>query len=149
MTHNFHQNYYHIVWSTKERQPIILNEHKNRIFEFIGGSLKTLSCTPIQVGGMSDHIHILAGIPSKYAVAEIIRDIKVASNKWINSLVNVTGFSWQEGYGSFSVSASQKETVIRYIANQERHHKTRSFKDEFIELLNLHEIEYDEKYLWK
>lgn len=150
MAHTFYQNYYHLIWSTKNRQPMILPEYKNRIFEYLGGSLKTLGCTSLQVGGVSDHIHILAAIPPKYAVSEIIRDIKVCSSKWINSsLPNVKEFSWQEGYGSFSVSSSQKEAVTSYILDQEKHHKTRTFKDEFVEFLNLHEIEFDEKYLWK
>jgi putative transposase len=150
MAHTFHQHYYHLVWSTKERQPLILNEYKDRIFEFLGGSLRTLGCVSLQAGGMNDHVHILAGIPPQYAVSEIVRDIKVASSKWINaSLPKAMGFSWQEGYGSFSVSTSQKRTVLNYILNQEKHHKIKSFRDEFIELLDLHEIEYDKNYLWQ
>ncbi len=150
MAHTFYQNYYHIVWSTKERQPTMLPEYKNRIFEYLGGSLKTLGCTPLQVGGVSDHVHILAGIPPKYAVSEIVRDIKVGSSKWINSsMSNIKGFAWQEGYGSFSVSSSQKGAVTRYILDQEEHHKAKTFRDEFIEFLRLHEVEYDEKYLWQ
>ncbi len=150
MAHTFYQHCYHLIWSTKDRRPIILEEHKTRIFEYLGGSFQTLGCTSLQVGGMSDHIHILAAIPPKLAVSEIIRDVKVGSSKWINSsLPNIKGFAWQEGFGSFSVSSSQKQAVVRYILNQEKHHKAKSFKDEFIEFLNLHEIQYDEKYLWK
>ena len=150
MAHTFHQHYYHLIWSTKERRPLILNEHKERIFEFLGGSLRTLGCASLQAGGMNDHIHILAGIPPKIAVSEIVKDIKVASSKWINSTFpKAAGFSWQEGYGSFSVSTSQKNAVLNYIQNQEKHHKVKSFREEFIELLDLHEIEYDVEYLWK
>jgi putative transposase len=150
MAHTFYQNYYHLVWSTKERQPMILNEYKNRIFEYLGGSLKTLGCSSLQVGGMQDHVHILAAIPPKYAVSEIVRDIKVGSSKWINSLLpNIKGFSWQEGYGSFSVSSSQKNAVLRYILDQEKHHEIKSFREEFIEFLDLHEVKYDKDYLWQ
>ena len=150
MAHTFYQNYYHLVWSTKERQSLILQEHKDRIFEYLGGLLKTSGCSSIQVGGMSDHIHILAAIPPKYAVSEIVRDLKVASSKWINlSFPDIKGFSWQEGYGSFSVSTSQKQAVKNYILDQEKHHKTKTFREEFIEFLELHEIEYDERYLWQ
>ena len=129
---------------------MILQEHKDRIFEYLGGLLKTSGCNSIQVGGMSDHVHILAAIPPKYAVSEIVRDIKVASSKWINLFFpDIKGFSWQEGYGSFSVSTSQKQAVKNYILDQEKHHKTKTFREEFIEFLELHEIEYDEKYLWQ
>jgi len=148
MTHTYHKNYYHLVWSTKERLPAIIPEHKDQMFAYLGGTLKTLKCFPLQIGGMHDHVHILTIIPPHFAVANIIRDIKISSTKWMNSLPNVKGFSWQEGYGSFTVSESQKEAVINYILNQEKHHQTRTFKDEFLELLKLHDVEYDEKYLW-
>jgi REP element-mobilizing transposase RayT len=150
MAHTFFQNYFHLVWSTKERLPLILDANKGRVFEYLGGCLKTLGCIPLQIGGMSDHIHLLAAIPPKFAVSEIVRDIKVASSKWINSsLTNTKGFSWQEGYGSFSVSTSQKEVVSRYILDQEKHHQTKTFREEFIEFLKIHNIEFDEKYLWQ
>lgn len=127
-----------------------MDEHKNRIFEYLGGSLKASGCSPLQIGGMNDHVHLLAAIPPKYAVSEIIRDIKVASSKWISStLPNSNNFAWQEGFGSFSVSASQIDAVTQYILDQEKHHTNKSFRDEFIDLLNRHEIEFDEKYLWR
>lgn len=150
MAHTFHKHYYHLVWSTKERRPLILDEYKDRIFEFLGGSLRTLDCISLQAGGVNDHVHILAGIPPRLAVADVVKDIKVASSKWINAtLPQSKGFSWQEGYGSFTVSKSQQEAVARYIQTQEEHHKGKSFKDEFIELLDLHEVEYDKNYLWQ
>ena len=150
MSHTFYKHYYHLIWSTKERQHLILDEYKERIFEFLGGSLKAAGCASLQAGGVKDHVHILARIPSKYAVADIVRDIKIASSKWINaSLPKSKGFSWQEGYGSFSVSKSLTDAVENYILNQEQHHKVKSFREEFIELLDLHEVEYDVNYLWQ
>ena len=114
MAHTFHQHYYHLVWSTKERRPLILNEYKDRIFEFLGGSLRTLGCVSLQTGGVKDHIHILAGIPPKYAVSEIVRDIKVASSKWINaSLPKAIGFSWQERLWIFFSKHISKESCIK------------------------------------
>jgi len=150
MTHTFYDHYYHLIWSTKERKPLILDEYKDRIFEYLGGSLRTLGCISLQTGGMNDHIHILAGIPPKLSISNVVRDIKIASSKWINtSLPKANEFSWQEGYGSFTVSKSQRKAVQEYILNQEQHHKTKSFRDEFIALLNLHEIAFDSEFLWK
>ena len=150
MAHTFYKNYYHLVWSTKDRIPLILDQHKDRIFEYIGGSIKIAGCASLKVGGMNDHIHILTAIPPKYAVSEIVRDVKIASSKWINStLPNNNKFSWQEGFGSFKISKSQIESVKRYILDQEKHHQIKSFKEEFIKFLKLNEIKFEEKYLWQ
>lgn len=149
MTHTFHKNYYHLVWSTKDRQNLIIENYKNRVHEYLGASFKTVDCRSVIVGGMGDHVHLLAIIPPKYAIAEVIKDIKIGATKWINrSFKEMKGFSWQEGYGCFSVSESQIGVVLKYIMNQETHHKHYTFKEEFTNLLRLHEIEYDEKYLW-
>src|SRR5271166_5712458 len=149
MAHTYHQHLYHLVWSTKEREQLILPEYKERIFQFLGGAFKNADCNIFQVGGMPDHVHILLGIPPKYAVSEIIRDVKVCSSKWIaHTFPQCRNFSWQEGFGSFTVSASQKDNVFQYIVNQEHYHKTRTFREEFIELIIKHGIQFDEKYLW-
>ena len=149
MAHTYYQNLYHLIWSTKERRPLIPSESKQRIFEYLGGAFKTAGCIPLQVGGMSDHVHVLLGIPPKFAISEVIRDVKVCSTKWIGAtLPDCKQFSWQEGFGSFTVSVSQKDSVYQYILRQEEHHKTRSFTDEFKEFLKIHDVQYDEKYLW-
>jgi putative transposase len=150
MAHTYHQHLYHVVWSTKERRSLIPFSCKQRVFEYIGGAFRTKGCIPHQIGGMSDHIHVLLSIPPKYEVSEIMRDIKVCSSKWIsNVLQDCQPFAWQEGFGSFTVSSSQKEVVMRYILNQEEHHKKWTFKEEFLELLKAHHVEYDETYLWR
>jgi putative transposase len=150
MAHTYHQHLFHLVWSTKERQPLLHSAFKQRMFEFLGGAFRTAGCMCVQVGGMSDHIHALVAIPPKYAVSEIIRDVKVCSSKWITTgATDCKAFAWQEGYGSFTVSVSQKEAVIRYIVTQEEHHKTQTFEDEFKTFLKVHEVSYDEKYLWR
>lgn len=150
MAHTYYQNYYHIVWSTKERMPLIPQESKDRVFEYVFGAMKSAGCAPLVVGGMTDHIHILAEVPPKYAVSEIIREVKVCTSKWVSSTILSCGqFAWQEGFGSFTVSASKKDIIFRYIHNQEMHHQSKTFKEEFIELLNMHSVKFDEKYLWR
>ena len=149
MSQTHHQHLYHIVWSTNEREPLISLELKQRTFEFLGGAFRKAGCIPIEIGGMQDHIHALVGIPPKFAVSDIVRDVKLCSSKWCNSnLSNRQQFSWQRGFGSFTVSTSQKELTRRYIINQEEHHKIMAFKEEFIKLLEKHEITFDPRYLW-
>ncbi len=150
MAHTYFQNYYHLIWSTKERLPLIPQNSKERVFEYTYGSFKNADCIPLLVGGMSDHIHMLVEIPPKFPVSEIVREIKICTSKWISvNLENCKGFAWQEGYGSFTVSSSKKDIVFQYIKNQELHHTNKSFKDEFIELLDKHGVKFDEKYLWR
>jgi putative transposase len=150
MPHTYHQHYFHLIWSTFERKPLIPHSYKPRVFEFIGGAFRTAGCSAIQVGGMPDHIHALVSIPPKFAISEIMRDVKVSSCKWIQTLSSETnGFGWQEGFGSFTVSTSMTNVVCQYIQNQEKHHQNLSFKDEFIELLRKHQITFDEAFLWR
>lgn len=150
MTHTYYQHLYHLVWSTKDRQPLISNDIKERFFSYILGAFRTAGSTPIKINGISDHVHILASIPPKFAVSDVIRDIKICSTKWlISTIPDCKSFAWQEGYGSFTVSPSQVENVVKYIANQEEHHKKMTFKEEFITFLKKSGIQYDEAYLWK
>ena len=150
MTHTFYQNLYHVVWATKERQPLLLPPFKDRVFEFLGGAFRTAGCVSFQVGGMPDHIHALISIPPKYAASEIIRDVKVGATKWIiKTLPDCKTFAWQEGYGLFTVSVSQKDAVLRYIKNQEEHHKKQTFEEEFKAFLVAHGVQYNEKFLWQ
>jgi REP element-mobilizing transposase RayT len=128
---------------------LISCQYNEKLYQYLGGTLKSLKCHPIQIGGMADHIHMLTEIPPDIAAAEVIRNVKVSATKWIkSSFSEVSEFAWQEGYGAFSVSASSREKVTNYIRNQEQHHKVKSFTDEFLELLDKHGITYDVKYLW-
>ncbi|MCE5293008.1 MAG: IS200/IS605 family transposase, partial [Chlamydiales bacterium] len=150
MAHTYVQLYYHIVWSTKDRLNYIPFSIEEPLHVFLGGAFKTKKCLPFQIGGMSDHIHILVSIPPTIAVAEVIRNVKVSSTKWMHkTYAQCHDFAWQEGYGAFSVSESKRETVIEYIKNQKEHHQGRSFQDEFLLLLEQHNVTYDPKYLWK
>jgi putative transposase len=147
MSHTYHKLLYHLVWSTANREPTIQSEFEDQLHHFIGGAFKTKKCIPLLVGEMPDHIHAFVAIPPHMAIAEVIRNVKVGSTKWIKQNIPYN-FAWQEGYGAFSVSTSNKQAVLDYVKNQKEHHKQKSFKDEFLGLLNKHEIEFDEKYLW-
>ena len=151
MAHTYFQLLYHLVWSTKDRKSLISdNQFEDRLHNYIGGSFKAKDCLPLQIGGMPDHLHALVTIPPTLQIAEVIRNIKVSSSKWAHQIYpEFSGFGWQEGYGAFSISASNREAVVNYIKNQKEHHKVRSFQDEFIALLDRYGINYDEKYLWK
>ena len=95
-------------------------------------------------------VHLLLAIPPKHAVSNIVRDIKICSTKWIKGVLpDSQSFAWQEGFGSFSVSTSQKDVVMQYIMNQEEHHKTRTFQEEFVTFLKIHGVQYDEAFLWR
>jgi len=143
------KNYIHIAFSTKYREEILRKEDRNEIFSYMAGILNNLNCTPIIVGGVSDHVHVLCLLEKTLSVSVLLDKLKANSSKWIKSLgQHYINFAWQRGYGSFSVSQSKVDVVRNYIANQERHHGQETFKEEFINLLEKHEIEYDEQYLW-
>ncbi len=152
MSHTYFQLYYHLVWSTKERLPLIENDFKDDLYAYLGGTIRSKGGHLIQIGGMPDHIHLCVFLPSNVTIADIVRNAKISSTKWVHqtcSKPKLGDFSWQEGYGAFSVSKSNCDTVVEYIQNQSKHHRTRSFREEFIDMLIKHEIEFDEKYLWK
>ena len=139
---------YHIVFSTKNRQPIINEDVKPRLYDYIGGTIRKQGGISLAINGMDDHVHVLAKLRPDKAVSDVLRDLKANSSGWMHKVFpELEDFSWQNGYGAFTVSASQIEKVKEYIANQERHHQKRSFRDEFIALLKANEIEFDEKYL--
>ena len=137
----------HLVFSTKNREPLIAHEHKSRLFAYLAGTLSAIDCPPLVVGGMPDHVHLLFGLARTMSISEVVEEVKKESSKWAKQHVH-PDFYWQSGYGAFSVSPSVAEAVREYIANQERHHRTRSFQDEYRELLRLHDIECDERYVW-
>jgi REP-associated tyrosine transposase len=148
MATSFANLLYHIVFSTKERVPLIQESVREPIYEYIGGILRTEGCILLEIGGMPDHVHILAKIKPAIAVAEAIRLIKTNSSRWVNeSRKMASRFEWQAGYAAFSVSESQVAEVRRYIQTQEQHHARISFHDELIALLKKNRIEYDERYL--
>jgi len=141
--------HYHFVFSTKHREPWISQTVEERVWSFLGGIARENKLVPILVGGMPDHIHMAVGAPPTITVSKVIQQIKGGSSKWIkDAFPNMRGFAWQDGYGAFSVSKSNMPTLNAYIQNQRDHHRTRTFQEEFLELLRRHEIEYDERYIW-
>ena len=140
---------YHIVFSTKNRTEIITKTYQEELYKYIGGIIKEKKGILLAIGGMSDHIHIFMKSPASISISYMLKEIKGNSSKWVNNNRYINGkFNWQIGYSAFSVSQSQSEKLENYINNQEAHHKDKLFKDELIELLEKHEIEYDERYLW-
>jgi putative transposase len=139
---------YHIVFSTKGRIPLIREDVREPIYEYIGGIIRGERGILLEVGGMPDHVHILAKFRTDIAVAMMVKKIKGKSSKWLNDRpAPRERFEWQEGYGAFSVSESLVKKVQTYIRTQEEHHRRVSFKEELIALLKRHRIPYDERYL--
>ena len=128
---------------------MITGDVKLRLFDYIGGTIRGLGGIALAINGMSEHVHVLAKLRPDKAVSAVLRDLKANASGWMHKIFpELEDFSWQNGYGAFTVSASQIEKVKQYIANQEQHHQKRSFRDEFIALLKANEIEFDEKYLF-
>jgi REP element-mobilizing transposase RayT len=140
---------YHFTFSTKHREPWILAEIENRVWAHIGGIVRHHKMTALQVGGIEDHIHALVMAPPTYSPSQIAQYLKGESSKWIHEeFPKMHLFEWQEGYGGFTVSKSQIPDVIAYIQNQREHHRAKTFQEEYLELLQKHDVDYDERYLW-
>jgi REP element-mobilizing transposase RayT len=137
------------VFSTKERRPLITPALRERLWPFLGGIARQNKMKAIEVGGVTDHVHLLISIPSTMAIAKAMQLIKGGSSKWVHeTFLEHRLFAWQEKYGAFSVSESRVESVVNYIRGQEEHHRVVTFQEEFLALLQKHRIEYDERYLW-
>ncbi|MGA2556088.1 MAG: IS200/IS605 family transposase [Verrucomicrobiota bacterium] len=143
-------SYFHCVFSTKERRPLITPELRTRLWPFLGGIARQNNMKAIEIGGVEDHIHILLSLPATMALSKALQLIKGGSSKWIHETFPAQRtFAWQEEYGAFSVSVSQLDKTVEYIKGQEAHHRQRTFQEEFLALLKRHRIEYDDRYLWK
>jgi REP element-mobilizing transposase RayT len=143
--------YIHLVFSTKGRRPFLRQaETRQALHSYLGGISKTLECPPIIVGGVEDHVHLLARFGRKITQADWVRELKRVSNLWLKEQgPNFGDFEWQGGYAAFSVSPSNLDQVTEYIAKQEKHHEKLNFQDELRALLRKHEIEWDERYVWE
>jgi putative transposase len=138
----------HLVFSTKNREPFITQDHPERMFEYLGGTLNAIDCPVVIVGGMPDHVHLLFVQARTLSLSKVIEELKKESSKWAKETVH-PDFYWQNGYGAFSVSPSAVPQVTRYIANQEKNHRVRTFQDEFLELLHANGMEWDDRYVWE
>ncbi len=139
--------HYHIVFSTKNREPLIDATWRPRLHEYLGGTVNGLGGTSQGVGGTADHVHLLAGLKSTHCLADFMRELKKSASIWVHDQIGVPNFKWQDGYGAFTVSPTARDKVRRYIANQEQHHRTKTFRDEFVEFLEEAGVEYDPQYL--
>jgi putative transposase len=149
MANTFSHCYNHIVFSTKNRKPWISPDIEFRVWAYIGGIARNHNMTAVQVGGFDDHIHALISSPPSIAPSKIAQLIKGDSSYWIHKeFPEMKQFAWQDGYGVFSVSKSHLDRVVEYIKNQRQHHESQSFEDEFREVLRVHEIDYDERFLF-
>jgi len=150
MGHTYHCHYTHVVFAVKDRMPLLSTDIRERLYPYLFGIAREHESTLKIAGGTTDHVHLLVSFPPKIALADLVREVKAGSSRWIHdTFSNVPGFSWQEGYGAFSVSFSNLEAVRRYIENQEEHHRKQTAAEEFIALLKKHGIPFDERYLWK
>lgn len=127
---------------------MIAKEWRENLHAYLGGIVKGLEGIPLAVGGIEDHVHLLVGLKPSRRLDYFLRDLKADSSAWVHREVGKRLFSWQKGYGAFSVSPSNLEGVKRYIFNQEEHHRRQTFQEEYIELLRASSIEYDERYVW-
>ena len=140
---------FHFVFSTQHRRAHISREMQPKLHQFIAGILRSRQCKLLTAGGMPDHVHLLVSLDRQIAVSDALREIKSNSSRWIHETFPKRGrFNWQTGYAAFSVSFSQTESVERYIENQERHHQKKTFKEELLWLLKVHQVNFDQRYLW-
>lgn len=139
----------HIVFHTKNNLFKIHKSDRPELFAYMGTIIKDNESTPIIINGVEDHVHILCIMSKNIALAKLVEEIKRHSSRWIKTLdPRYKNFAWQGGYAGFSVSPSVVEKTKKYIANQEAHHKRSSFKDEYLEFLNEHNVDFDERYIW-
>lgn len=150
MANTYTQIYIQIVFAVKGRQNLIAKEHREELHKYITGIVSNRNQKLLSIFAMPDHIHILVSISPNISISDLVRDIKAGSSKFINDNKWTTGrFNWQEGYGAFSYSKSNVDNVVKYILNQEHHHKKKTFKEEYLDFLQKFEIEYDEKYVFE
>ena len=138
---------YQIVFSTQKREPILHHDNRPELFKYISGIIKNQKSHLYRINGVEDHLHIVTHLHPTIALSSLVKDIKVASSIKIKESSWFKNFTaWQEGYGAFTYSIKEKDRLIEYVKNQEAHHKKISFREEYIELLNEHKIEFDENY---
>ena len=149
MAQSLSKVYVHVTFSTKKRQPLIDDNIKTSLFEYLGEICKGLECNPLKVGGYSDHVHIICLLSRKITQMKLLEELKKQSSKWIKTKGKAySKFYWQDGYGIFSVNPSEIDVVVKYINNQDGHHKKLTFQDEFRAFLKKYKVEYDKRYVW-
>jgi REP element-mobilizing transposase RayT len=149
MSHSYVRTLTHVIFSTKERQPQITSDLQERLFPYLNGIARENGFEALAVGGMPDHVHLVLQTPSTMAIAKAVQLVKGASSKWVHdTFPHHAGFAWQEGYGAFSIGASQLARTVAYVRNQAEHHRTRTFQEEYLQFLESNGVEYDPRYVW-
>lgn len=149
MAQSLVQVYLHIIFSTKNRQPLIMPDYETDLYQFLTNQCNLALCPALQVGGCVDHVHILCRLSKNITIPKLLERVKGTSSKWMKTNHPLlSDFYWQDGYGAFSVSPNEIDKVISYIKHQREHHKDKTFKAEFLEFLKRFEVEYDERFLW-
>ena len=143
MAHTYASNFIHCIFSTKDRRPLIQTARMSELYSYLGGIARSEGFSLIAAGGTANHVHLLFTLPAPHSLAHAVQKLKGSSSRWMGP-----GFSWQEGYGAFSVSPSQVSVMKRYVRNQEEHHRKTSFQDEFRAFLRKYQIQFDERYVW-
>lgn len=145
---SFKQIYYQIVFGTKYRKPTIAEAHCEELYKYIWGIIQNKKCKLYRINGVDDHIHIFCDLHPTVALADLVKDIKVASNLWMKESGKFPDFiGWQDGYGAFTYNIRERDMIINYVKNQKEHHKKETYYDEYKRLLIENGIEFDEKYL--
>jgi len=148
MAHTYTNLLTHVIFSTKDREPLITPVLHEDLLAYVGGILRELGGALRAANARPDHVHLLCSLPPTLATADALRVVKTNSSRWVHRVRNDRGFDWQTGYGAFSVSASLVPAVVRYIGDQEKHHRRVTFQEEFVAFLRKNGIAYDERYLW-
>ena len=150
MPNTYTQIHIHAVFAVQNRLSLIQKTWQDELYKYISGIITNNGHKLLQIGGMPDHIHVLFGMRPTQSLSDLMQDIKGNSSMWINQKKFVAGrFSWQEGYGAFSYGKSQIDSVVKYIQQQEKHHTKCSFEEEYLELLKLFNVDFNEKYILK
>ena len=140
--------HFHIIFSTKNRERLIVQEWCKSLHAYLGGIVKGLEGKPLAIGGTDDHVHLLIGLKSSHRLDYFLRDLKADSSEWVHREIKQKLFAWQKGYGAFSVNRSDLNRLQSYIANQREHHRRLSFQEEYVVFLRENGVAYDERYLW-
>jgi REP element-mobilizing transposase RayT len=149
MPQSFAAVHLHVIFSTKDRRPLITADIAPRLYKYLAGTASGNKCRVRTVGGVADHVHLLVSLGREIAIADLVRELKPGSSRWVHdTFPRMKGFAWQAGYGAFSVSVSMVDRVITYIENQAEHHRRLTFQDEYRAFLCKHGIEWDERYVW-
>jgi putative transposase len=139
----------HLIFSTKNRAAVLTPDVRGELHPYLAVVLRDNDCPALQVGGVEDHVHLLFGLSRTLSIAQVVEMVKTSSSKWLKTKARgLAKFHWQAGYGAFSVSQSAAETTIRYIRDQEAHHRKASFQDEYRKILKRYQVPYDERYVW-